>query len=286
MLYHRVCSAIGHVTASGRTRDLDQPHFFRVAMHFLCATRSDEEHVRIRRRLLGCDCHLQDAVVLGLHQGIKLSVGVMDALNLTLSTLCSHISGGLELLTPGKFRKSKRNAPNSVDDNGASPGEVLDAILRWTVNPGYRCAAFVVIRDLVRFWDLFTVEVLNRPSSFLLAMQHLRYAIDVFPAPALAANKLDRLVRPRQFLEQGGRMARPEFSPIPFTLTGDLVLDGRAEPLGESEEIFVRAFAFIWEVRNRDQRMYVGCTTMLKRTAVCARCGVVRYCSREVWCLS
>jgi hypothetical protein len=126
------------------------------------------------------------------------------------------------------------------------------------------------------------------PSSW----QHLQYAIDVFPAPAPAANKWDTIVisctgffasisfidsrglgsvvmplldqlnviavqlgpmlesmddieGPRQFLEVR-RMARPESpAPIPFNLTGDLVIDGRTEPLGESEETLIRDFTFI-----------------------------------------
>ncbi|KAJ7754090.1 hypothetical protein B0H16DRAFT_1690640 [Mycena metata] len=51
---------------------------------------------------------------------------------------------------------------------------------------------------------------------------------------------------------------------------------------GQYDGLYVAAFKQIWEARNRNRCMHPGCTgSMESRSAVCARCGVVRYCSRE-----
>ncbi|KAJ7754085.1 hypothetical protein B0H16DRAFT_756493 [Mycena metata] len=51
---------------------------------------------------------------------------------------------------------------------------------------------------------------------------------------------------------------------------------------GQYDGLYVAAFKQIWEARNRNRCMHPGCAGSIEsRSAVCARCGVVRYCSRE-----
>ncbi|KAJ7729568.1 hypothetical protein B0H16DRAFT_1469953 [Mycena metata] len=101
-------------------------------------------------------------------------------------SLCASISIGLGPLVAGKFLRRKRGTaeqrwPGSIGDilpNYATPGEVLDTLLRWAVEPGHGQAAFSLISALARFWEPFTAEVLNRPDVFFLATRHLQYVAD------------------------------------------------------------------------------------------------------------
>ncbi|KAJ7152033.1 hypothetical protein C8R46DRAFT_1042909 [Mycena filopes] len=64
--------------------------------------------------------------------------------------------------------------------------------------------------------------------------------------------------------------------------SGLILIEGDTEPLPATQEIYLRTFMAIWEARNRNRCLRIGCKTpMVRRSAVCARCGVVRYCSRE-----
>ncbi|KAJ6517454.1 hypothetical protein C8R47DRAFT_1255068 [Mycena vitilis] len=67
-----------------------------------------------------------------------------------------------------------------------------------------------------------------------------------------------------------------------LTPTATRKVEGGAQPSDAIEKLCLAAFSAIWELRNRNQCMQLGCTaSMVKRSSVCARCGVVRYCSRE-----
>ncbi|KAJ7689588.1 hypothetical protein B0H17DRAFT_634429 [Mycena rosella] len=72
-------------------------------------------------------------------------------------------------------------------------------------------------------------------------------------------------------------------SDLDTLISGDFVVDSRGEELLDPyEKICLGAFTVIWEVRNRNQCMHLGCNApMVARLAVCVRCGVLRYCTRE-----
>ncbi|KAJ7463247.1 hypothetical protein FB451DRAFT_1265972, partial [Mycena latifolia] len=53
-------------------------------------------------------------------------------------------------------------------------------------------------------------------------------------------------------------------------------------PKTEGKVSFVAAFLLMVEIRNRNQCMYVACTSKIQaRSSICSRCGTVRYCSPE-----
>ncbi|KAJ7271559.1 hypothetical protein C8J57DRAFT_1319263 [Mycena rebaudengoi] len=87
----------------------------------------------------------------------------------------------------------------------------------------------------------------------------------------------------RMWFTQSRRLATPRTTLHECLLTGDVVLeDYGPEPLTQYEEMYLSAFAGIWEARNRNRCMHLGCTnSIVSRSAVCARCGVIRYCTRE-----
>ncbi|KAJ7232719.1 hypothetical protein C8J57DRAFT_1729795 [Mycena rebaudengoi] len=87
----------------------------------------------------------------------------------------------------------------------------------------------------------------------------------------------------RMWFTQSRRLATPRTTVEEHLSTGDIFLEGYGpEPLTQYEEMYLSAFAGIWEARNRNRCMHLGCTnSLVSRSAVCARCGVIRYCTRE-----
>jgi hypothetical protein len=333
-------AAIFMVGGTDADSALRHGYFPRLAMDFICSSRSDAEHSRLYEHLSTCSCNLRAPEILHLHLLLNSSYGKLDAFDMTLWRLCTLITEMLHPLTPGKFRKPKKGAqaarqswPSSVSDilpKGGSPAEVLDAILRWAAVPGRGYPTFTLIASLAQFWEPFTEQLLRTSSAFILAADHLEHAANSFlQTPAadvgcwgisvssctgfflgvarvesrgvlnIVLTMLDRMAairlrlvpilegmpemgEPRRWFETVHRMETPD-SPEPFIASGDFMLPGSTEPLSTWEEIYATTFVLIWEVRNRNQCMYLDCTRPINgRTAVCARCGVVRYCSREV----
>ncbi|KAJ7088397.1 hypothetical protein B0H15DRAFT_289881 [Mycena belliarum] len=91
------------------------------------------------------------------------------------------------------------------------------------------------------------------------------------------------LEEPRYLFEHVHRMAVHKLNPK-ASMSGNIIVEAYGPaPLTPAQEMCVGAFNTIWEVRNRNQCLYLACPNgpMVARSAVCARCGVVRYCSRE-----
>ncbi|KAJ6517468.1 hypothetical protein C8R47DRAFT_1087343 [Mycena vitilis] len=333
-----ICSALRTIN---RGNDGHSSSLLRAAMKFLCAPRSDDEHRELRKWLFTCHCDLQDQLMWTLHH-YNHDVPASEALDGALMFLSPALGVALynQPKTPGKFLKSRKNAaterqpwPCKLEDilpNGASNAEVLDALLRWAIEPGHGGTVFAVIQGLARFWEPFTAELMSRRSVFHLVTAHLHHAANTFSPQApdawqwpIVVNTCARFLMGIQKIEGRGLifivldildtmnairlriepilelmngmedahawfdqvrlMAIPEspesdmFAPAPGR-----IIEGRAEPLNSLEELFLRTFCVIWEVRNRNQCMQLECAaSMVKPSAVCSQCGVVRYCSRE-----
>ncbi|KAJ7181380.1 hypothetical protein C8R43DRAFT_1116760 [Mycena crocata] len=334
--------SLKRMAQSAQASNLTAHPFLRVAMAFICASGSDEEHRTRHQRLVTCHCDLQDPILSDLHLNANPGVSSVECVCLALLSLYSHIQPVLVILSAGKFRKQKPAVapgrqpwPSSVGDiipNDCTEGELLTRLLRWASEPGRGHAAFRFSTVLAGFWEPFAVQLLQTPTAFALAVQHLQHAVDIFPAVDVGKRpmwsltvklctdlfiKMSRIdshgvvkltlplvnqinaigTRMRPILESmdGTEDARhwfinthglslPRVTPRLIT-TGNVIIEGYAEePLNQAQEVYFSAFLAIWEVRNRNQCMNLGCAQsnrMTIRSSVCARCGVLRYCSRE-----
>ncbi|KAJ7252814.1 hypothetical protein C8J57DRAFT_1349438, partial [Mycena rebaudengoi] len=273
--------AIASISNAGGQSDFQQPYFLRRAMDFICGAASEDEHLARRQRLMACQCNLERSSLLNIHQNSRAEATPTKSLDLTLITLCGNISAPKE--------------------------GILTTVLLWAAEPGHGQAIFSLITSLTRFWEPFAVELFRTPS-------HLDHAVDTFPggvAPRSDVWVMDvnaitmfftrvSLVDGRGFthiitplLKRMNSIAArmsPIWEPLNaivmeetrmwFTQTtleqhlstGDIVI----------EEMYLSAFAGIWEARNRNRYMHLGCTnSLMSRSAVCAGCGVIRYCTRE-----
>ncbi|KAJ7032345.1 hypothetical protein C8F04DRAFT_1107944 [Mycena alexandri] len=63
---------------------------------------------------------------------------------------------------------------------------------------------------------------------------------------------------------------------------GSWVLPKDRLEMTDGKEHFAIAFHRMVEIRNRNQCLYIECTTKIhERLSVCSRCGIVRYCSKK-----
>ncbi|KAJ7474083.1 hypothetical protein FB451DRAFT_1558325 [Mycena latifolia] len=228
--------------------DFQQHAFLRLGIHFMCDAASEEQHVSLRQRLLICRCNLHDPHILELHRHLR-EKSAEKCLDLTLLCLCGHISSALADLTTGKLRKPKGNVrpesqpwPSTVADilpNDQSVSEVLDALLRWAVEPGHGQAVFSLISALARFWEPFIVQLLRTPAAFSLAMQHLQHAADTFPGgPVVRTDVWAMNVNTcALFFNMTYRFASRDVMPIVLPLLDQMnAIGARMEPILDSVE--------------------------------------------------
>ncbi|KAJ7104636.1 hypothetical protein C8R44DRAFT_887088 [Mycena epipterygia] len=220
---------------------------------------------------------------------------------------------------PARFRKLRENAraetqpwPTCATDIIPTPGgehDVLVAIIQWVTNIPAGHSVFALIGALARFWEPFAMLLFRTPGIFLLATRHLQAALAAYdPLSPLALRRivfnspLSHMITP--FYEEMYTLS-VAMDPL---LEGDVMMDHSRRWFGaiismrpglgpdgmtiprpprspqfDREMHFIAVFETMVEVRNRNQCLHIECTaeTRDRRPSVCARCGLIRYCSRE-----
>ncbi|KAJ7603297.1 hypothetical protein DFH06DRAFT_1256781 [Mycena polygramma] len=165
-------------------KDGRQTQILRAIVHFLTHPRSEGELRNIKAHLNQCHCDMRNSAIARLHHGATTPPN----LDSTLFSLCTVLTEVLTPLPVGTFRKVRRNTiadaqpwPNSPADMGltsAGAAATLTAILDWATTPPNGYPIFLALGSMARFWEPFAREVFRSERAFVLATNHIQYALD------------------------------------------------------------------------------------------------------------
>ncbi|KAJ7169335.1 hypothetical protein C8R43DRAFT_1231873 [Mycena crocata] len=154
----------------------------------------------------------------------------------------------------------------------------------WPAEQMYRFISPVIACAQGLFFTVWEVDM-SITMSILIQLYEEMYVVAAPIEPILAGLRADNVPIGMDDCRRWFsivRRLRPVINPdgtfnIKKELSGQLV---DAKRLGRLN--FVAAFLRMVEIRNRNQCLHVLCTSQIEeRAAVCGRCGIVRYCSRE-----
>ncbi|KAJ7745099.1 hypothetical protein B0H16DRAFT_1693044 [Mycena metata] len=306
------------ITRKEVEHDARQGPVLRAAMIFVSTLRTEEEHAAIRARLLTCTCKSSS---IRSHRPVfrplvEVPELVLFEITSTISDYFMRIGARKFARVKENTPADARPWPSCIEDVIPAAGgqqEVLMGLVQWAAIPpsghtirtsslptlgpvsprdrapkagsrfmgtaqAARMPFFIAPVTVCAHGFFHTLSEIDLPVtlSLLLPVYEEMYPIAVEIEPILLG--LRRTQNPMDDCRRWFGLVRRIRNVVS---EGSWVIPKDRPEMTDRKKHFAIAFNRMVEIRNRNQCLYIECTTKIhERLYVCSRCGIVRYCSK------